>query len=193
MPLLISSLSVVAFALILPFTIIGSWFQFTQPPITFLLILAVFVGTYLALVEAVKTLFYRRHAQKLEKIPIPPRRITYMTPMARSIQSIVAVICLRPEGEITIDSLVSDLRKVSTYPTDPDQINIGLHSLRHAGLVSIDWRKGLIKRQTAMRNYVDKLAKMETWSKTKDEWRATGSLIQARYGKVNPEYEKLLD
>ncbi len=193
LPLLISSLSVVAFALILPFTIIGSWFQFTQPPITFLLILAVFVGTYLALVEAVKTLFYRRHAQKLEKIPVPPRRITYITPMARSIQSIVAVICLRPEGEITIDSLVSDLRKVSTYPTDPDQINIGLHSLRHAGLVSIDWRKGLIKRQTAMRNYVDKLAKMETWSKTKDEWRATGSLIQARYGKVNPEYEKLLD
>jgi Mg2+-importing ATPase len=193
MPLLISSLSIVAVALILPFTPIGRWFDFDQRAITFLVILPLFVATYLALVEIVKLLFYPRHGQKLEQIPIPQRAMAYITPTARFLQTAIALICLRFEDEISIDSLLSDLKAMATQPIDSDQVTSGLHSLRHAGFVAIDWKKGMIKRQPAMKNYVDRLVKSEFWSRTKDDWRAAGSLTHRRYGKVNPTYQRFLN
>jgi Mg2+-importing ATPase len=197
LPLIVSSLSVVAFALILPFTLIGRLFGFAQPLseptlMIFMIILVAFVGTYLVLVEVVKGLFYKRHAQKLEQIPIPKRAMAYITPTTRSLQTTIALICLRAEDEISIDSLRSDVKGIATYPIDPDQITQGLHSLRHAGLITIGWQQGIIKRQPAIKNHVDKLTKTGSWSKAKDDWRAANSLIQARYGKINPDYQKLV-
>ncbi|HXX87294.1 MAG TPA: magnesium-translocating P-type ATPase, partial [Candidatus Acidoferrum sp.] len=191
--LLASSLGVVAFALALPFIpFLNSVFGFLPLPISFFLILALFVGLYLSLVELVKGVFYKRHAQKLEQIPIPKRAIAYITPTAGSLQTLVAVICLRSESEISIDSLNNDLKGISTYPVDPDQMTRSLHGLRHAGLITIDWQKGTVKRQPAIKGYVDKLTKSDTWAKTKDDWRAASSMIQTRYGNINPEYEKLI-
>jgi Mg2+-importing ATPase len=197
LPLIISSLGVVAFALILPFTFIGRLFAFAQPfhesaLLTFMIILVAFVGIYLVLVEIVKGLFYKRHAQKLEQIPIPRRAMAYITPTARSLQTTIALICLRLENEISMDSLRNDLKGIATYPIDSDQMTHGLHSLRHAGLITIDWQKGTIKRQPAIKNYVDKLTKTELWTKTKHDWREANSLVHTRYGKINPEYQRLV-
>jgi len=65
-PLLLTSLIVVGVALILPYTILGAWFKFVRPPVTFFVFLIGFVGAYLMLVEVLKRLFYKRYAQRLE-------------------------------------------------------------------------------------------------------------------------------
>jgi len=72
--LLLSSLSIVGFALILPFTPLGDLFHFVKPPLTFFPVLAVLIGTYLMLTEAVKTWFYKRYAYRLEQVLVPKRR-----------------------------------------------------------------------------------------------------------------------
>jgi Mg2+-importing ATPase len=59
--LLLSSLTIVAFDLIMPFTPIGSVFGLVQPPPLFFVILAVLVGIYLLLVEIVKKWFYQKY------------------------------------------------------------------------------------------------------------------------------------
>jgi len=61
-PLLLSSIAIVAFALILPFTPLGAIFKFVELPYTFFIVLAVLIGAYLALVEVVKSWFYGRYA-----------------------------------------------------------------------------------------------------------------------------------
>ncbi|WXG41441.1 MAG: magnesium-translocating P-type ATPase [Candidatus Freyarchaeum deiterrae] len=60
--LTISSLAVVGFALIIPFTPLGALFGFAQPPLLFYIILAGLVGSYLLLVETIKKWFYKRYA-----------------------------------------------------------------------------------------------------------------------------------
>jgi Mg2+-importing ATPase len=59
-PLLFSSLGVVGIALALPFTPLGALFKFVVPPASFLLVLLIFIGSYLALAEVLKRWFYRR-------------------------------------------------------------------------------------------------------------------------------------
>ncbi len=54
------SLMVVALAVILPFTPLGSYLGFVPPPPLFFLVLAVMVMLYLVIVEQVKRWFYRR-------------------------------------------------------------------------------------------------------------------------------------
>jgi Mg2+-importing ATPase len=72
-PLLLSSLSIVALGLVLPFIPkLGGLFGFEAPPFSFYVILAGLVGAYLILVEVVKKLFYKRYAYRLEQIPVPP-------------------------------------------------------------------------------------------------------------------------
>jgi Mg2+-importing ATPase len=66
--LLISSLSVVAFTLLVPLTPIGDWFQFEDPSITFYLFLFLFVVAYLTLVETLKRFFYKRYAYRIEQV-----------------------------------------------------------------------------------------------------------------------------
>lgn len=65
--LTLTSLSVVIVALILPFTPVGAFFGFIQPPILFLFILAAFVIVYILLVEIVKIFFYRKYSTSLEQ------------------------------------------------------------------------------------------------------------------------------
>ena len=60
--LLLNILVILIVALIIPFTPLGKLFGFTALPVNFLLILAVFIVTYIGLVEAVKVWFYRRYA-----------------------------------------------------------------------------------------------------------------------------------
>lgn len=62
--LLLSSLSVVGVALIMPFTPLGALFEFVEPPFAFFILLAGLIGTYLLLVEIVKNWFYRRYAYR---------------------------------------------------------------------------------------------------------------------------------
>jgi P-type Mg2+ transporter len=49
-------------ALVLPFTVVGTFFSFVALPPRFLLILAAFIVAYLGLVELMKVWFYRRYA-----------------------------------------------------------------------------------------------------------------------------------
>jgi len=75
-PLLISSLIVVTLGILIPLTLIGSWFQFTEPPITFFAFLTAFVGAYLVIVEILKRFFYKQHAHRLEQSIIPKKLYT---------------------------------------------------------------------------------------------------------------------
>ena len=61
--LLLSGLSVVAVALILPLTPLGALFQFTVPPLTFFVFLAGLIVAYILLVDVVKAWFYRKCTQ----------------------------------------------------------------------------------------------------------------------------------
>jgi Mg2+-importing ATPase len=59
MYLVLGALGVVVFALILPFTALGQFFSFVRPPVSFLVILLAFIGTYLGLAEFLKRWFYK--------------------------------------------------------------------------------------------------------------------------------------
>jgi Mg2+-importing ATPase len=65
--MIIAGLSVVTVALLIPYTLLGTLFQFVRPPDTFLIVLALIVGSYLILVEALKRRFIRRHAYRVEQ------------------------------------------------------------------------------------------------------------------------------
>ena len=69
--LVISSVAIVAFALSLPITPLGSLFGFVAPPPLFYVALAILLGAYLLLAEAVKNWFYKRHAYRLEQTLVP--------------------------------------------------------------------------------------------------------------------------
>jgi Mg2+-importing ATPase len=60
--LLLSVSAVVAIAAVLPYTPVGSLLRFTPLPLSLLGTIAFLAVTYLLLVQAVKTWFYRRHA-----------------------------------------------------------------------------------------------------------------------------------
>jgi Mg2+-importing ATPase len=61
-PLVIGVLAVVAIAVALPYTPLGSLLGFIAPPAPLLGAIAFLAATYLLLVQAVKSWFYRRHA-----------------------------------------------------------------------------------------------------------------------------------
>ncbi len=67
-PLVLASLSIVGFALILPFILLGNWFGFVKPPVTFFVFLIVFIVAYLSMVELLKRWFYKRFAYRLEQL-----------------------------------------------------------------------------------------------------------------------------
>jgi Mg2+-importing ATPase len=72
--LLFSSLSIVGFASIVPFTPLGALFGFVEPPLTFFIFLAFLICAYLVLVETVKRWFYTRYAYRLEQVLAPQKR-----------------------------------------------------------------------------------------------------------------------
>ncbi len=71
--LTIMLLSVISFAIIVPFTPIGEFFGFVAPPPAFFLALAGILGAYALLAEAVKRWFYKRNAHRLEQAAVPKK------------------------------------------------------------------------------------------------------------------------
>ncbi len=61
-PLLISVLAIVTVATVLPYTPLGKLLRFTPLPVSLLAVIAFLAVTYLFVVQAVKSWFYRRHA-----------------------------------------------------------------------------------------------------------------------------------
>jgi Mg2+-importing ATPase len=191
--LVLSAFSIVAAALIIPFTPLGPPFGFVQPPSAFFLILAGLVGTYVVLAQVVKDWFYRRYAYKLEQVLIPKRRALYLSRTARLVQSMVAIISLRMEAELSIDSIIEDLKLTVPYPIDPDQVTKNLQHLRRTGLVSADWSRRTVKREPALREYVVKnVLAGEMWPTIMDDWNGIASALQKKYGRVNEEYRRNL-
>jgi Mg2+-importing ATPase len=192
--LLLSSFVIVGFALIMPFTLIGDLFDFVMPPAAFFGVLALLLVAYLALAEVVKNWFYKRHAYRLEQVLIPKRRVAfYLSRTARLVQDMVAVICLRFEKEISIDSLLEDLSRSVSYPVESNQVLQSLQHLRRGGLISVDWHRRIIKREGPMKEYVTKrVMASEMWSTMIEDWLKINKAVQDTYGKVNMEYQELL-
>ena len=61
-PLLISVLAIVTVATVLPYTPVGKLLRFTPLPLSLLVAIAFLAVTYLFVVQAVKSWFYRKHA-----------------------------------------------------------------------------------------------------------------------------------
>lgn len=193
--LLVSSFSVLAFALLIPLTPLGPLFQFVEPPSLFYAFLVGYVAAYLVLVEVVKKWFYKRYYSLLEQVSVPKREAQpFLSKTAELVQDMVAVISLHPESEIAIDSLLEDLKMSVSYSIEPEQIVHGLNHLRRAGVISVDWHRRTIERLKTMNDYVEKyVSKEPLWQKISGNWRAIGSLIQAKYQKANPDFKKLIE
>jgi Mg2+-importing ATPase len=65
--LIISSFTIVGAAILIPYTIIGAWFDLIALPPSFYLFLVGFTVTYLLLVETMKRWFYKRYIRHLDK------------------------------------------------------------------------------------------------------------------------------
>ena len=189
--LLFSSISIIAFALIIPYTPLGEIFRFVKPPSTFYIALAAILGAYIALVEIVKSWFYKRYGYRLEQTLIPPKKMgIYLTKTAKLTQNIIAVICLRPEDEITVDSLLEDLERNLGHPLDHHQVGHTIQHLKRAGLISFEWRQRKIKREKPLKEYVTKqLMTSELWPKIAQDWHKISIIIKEKHGKVNQEYQ----
>ncbi|MGB9676765.1 MAG: cation transporting ATPase C-terminal domain-containing protein, partial [Candidatus Bathyarchaeales archaeon] len=192
--LLLSSVAIIAFALILPYTPLGTIFQFEKPPATFFIALAAILGLYLAMAEIVKGWFYKRYGYRLEQALIPPRKIgIYFSKTAKLVHNMVAVICLRFEGEISIDSLVEDLKECLGYPLDAEQIFHNLNHMRRGGLISINWHERIVKREKAMKEYVMRHVMGELWPRIAGYWMRASEVLKLKYGRLNSEYLELLN
>jgi len=190
--LLLSSLSTVAAAIIIPYTPLGGLFHFEPPPPLFYAFLALFIAVYLFLAEVVKKWFYRRHAYRIEQALVPKRKIFYLSKSARLVQDVAAVVCLREENEISFDSLIEDLSRSLNYPIEPDRVYQSLQYLRRGGLVDVDWHSQRIKRAGIIKEYITKrIATSPTWSLAYDDWLRINRTIQEKYGKANPDFQDL--
>jgi len=192
--LLISSFAIIAIALIIPFTFVGEqYFGFVQPPFAFLAVLTLLIVAYLLLAECVKRWFYKRNLYRIEQVLIPKRRVFYLSRNARLVQDIVAVVCLRAEQEISVESLIEDLQRSVSHPVDSDQVLQSLHHLRRGGVITVDWRKRIVKREGVMKDYVRKqVVESEIWSTVFEDWLKIGKSIKDRYGRLNTDFEGLL-
>jgi len=191
--LAIMLLAVISFAIIVPYTPVGEFFGFVPPPPAFFLALAGILGAYALLAEAVKKWFYKRNAHRVEQVLVPKRKTVYSDKKVRFMQDMVAVISLRFETEISIDSLIDDLKSALDYPIDSDRMVRNLQHLRRLGLVGLDWQKRTIKREQFLKEYVkENIVEGEMWSTLAEDWRRINAAIQNRRGKVDAEYQALL-
>jgi Mg2+-importing ATPase len=192
--LVFSSLAIIALAVIIPFTAFGEiYFKFTPLPLEFFAILAGLVVAYLGVGEVAKYWFYKRNAYRVEQVLVPKKRGLYLSRRARLVQDIIAVICLRVEDEISIDSLIEDLTRSLNYPINPDEVAQNLHHLRRTGLISINWHTRTIHRQGTIYDYVTKYVETQAiWPMVHEDWVRINKAIFDRYGEVNTEYSELL-
>jgi hypothetical protein len=191
--LVLMLLSVISFALIMPYTPVGAFFGFVPPPPAFYLALAGILGAYALLAEIVKKWFYKRNANLLEQIRVVKVRTVFSDRSVRFMQDVIAVISLNPEEEFTIESLTADLNSAINYPINQNQLVRNLQYLRHNGLISVDWNKRMIKREKTLQEYVKtKIISGPTWADTNEDWRKINAVLLNKWGKVNSEYQKLL-
>ena len=191
--LAISSLSVVAAALVIPYTPIGPVFKFAPLPPLFYVLLALMVVTYLLLAEVVKKWFYKRHAYRIEQTLVPKRKTFYLSRSARLVQDTAAVICLRPENDISFNSLIQDLTGSINYPIETDRVYQSLQYLRRGGLIDVDWHNGVIKRTGSIKEYITKqVFNSRMWPLITDDWIHISRSIQEKYGKINPDFQDFL-
>jgi Mg2+-importing ATPase len=189
--LILSSLVIILFALLVPFTPLGGIFGFVSLPVLFYAILAIILVTYLLVAEVVKGLFYRQHAYRLEQA-LAPKRALYVTKSEKLLQDVIVTISLRDEEEITIGSLTDDLNHVLGYPINTNQLKKNIQYLRRSGLITGNWREGTIKRESSLGEYVQKsVINGPAWANISVEWEKIHNYILDKYGKVNPEYEEL--
>jgi P-type Mg2+ transporter len=192
--LTISSFAIVAVAIIIPYTFIGQqYFGFIRPPLMFFPVLLGLVGAYLVLAELVKRWFFKRNSFRVEQVLVPKKRGLFFSRTARLVQDIVAIICLRSEEEISIDSMLQDLTSSVNYPINPDEVIQNLHHLRRTGLISIDWHNRMIKRSRSIKDYVNKYVVAQTiWPTVLEDWIHVSQTVQGKYGSINQEYAELL-
>ena len=191
--LLASSLSIIGFAIILPFTPLGQLFGFVPPPPEFFVALAIILGAYLLLADVVKRWFYKRNAYRLEQVLIPKRKPFYLNRSAKFMQDMLAVLSLRFEEEISINSLSEDLNSVITYPINPNEVERNLQHFRRLGIINVDWHTRMIKRENPLKEYVKKtVIESEMWPTIAEDWTKISAAIQNRRGAVNVEYQELL-
>ncbi len=191
--LAIMLLSVISFAIIVPYTPVGSFFGFVPPPPAFFLALAGILGAYAVLAETVKKWFYKRYGNRVEQVLVPKRKTIYSSRNAKFMKDMIAMISLRFEDEFSVDSLTEDLKDVLTYPVNLEQMIRNLQHLRRTGLVSIDWQKRTIKREKPLKEYVRKnVIDDKTWSAVVEDWRKINSALQQKRHNANAEYQELL-
>jgi hypothetical protein len=191
--LALSSLSVVAAALIIPYTAVGRLFRFVPPPPLFYVALLLMIVTYLLLAEVVKKWFYKRHAFRIEQVLVPKRKALYLSKNTRLAQDIAAVVCLRQENEISLDSLLEDLSRSLNYPIDSDLVYQNLQHLRRGGLIDVDWHNRVIKRNGSIKEYITKqVVASQMWPLIFDDWLRINRTIQEKYGKANPDFQDIL-
>ena len=191
--LVVSCLAVVAVALVLPYTAVGKLFSFYPPPAEFYLALVLMIGAYLFLAEVVKRWFYKRYAFRIEQALVPRRKGFYLSKNARLVQDIAAEVCLRQENEISLDSLLEDLTRSVNYPVDADRVYQNLQHLRRGGLIDVDWHTRVIKRTGPIKEYITKqVITSPMWALVVDDWIRINKTIQAKYGKVNPDFKDIL-
>ncbi len=190
--LMISSLAIVAFSLLVPFTPLGALFGFVEPPLLFYVALVILLGSYLVLAEVVKNWFYKRHGYRLEQTLVP-KRTYYVTRTAKLMQDMIATISLRVEDEFTIESLTDDLNSVITYPINSNLMARNLQYLRRSGLISVDWNRRTIKREKSLSEYVKKsIINSPIWPNIGGDWRKINNVLLNKHGTVNAEYQQLL-
>jgi P-type Mg2+ transporter len=190
--LLISSLSIVAFALVVPLTPLGDLFGFVAPPPLFYVALVILLGAYLTLAELVKNWFYKRHAYRIEQVLVP-KRAFYIARTTKLMQDMIAILSLRAEDEFSIASLTDDLNSGIPYPINSNQMTRNLQYLRRLGLISVDWNKKTIKREKSLVEYVKKsIISGPLWPSVSEDWRRINSILLNKHGAVNVEYQQSL-
>jgi len=190
--LLISGIIIIAFALILPFTPLGSVFGFVEPPPFFFAALTLLLIAYLVVVELVKGWFYKRYAYRLEQVLLPKRAL-YVAKAEKLEQDIIAIISLRQEDEVSIDSLTDDLDSVITYPINSKHVLRSLQNIKRGGLITLNRKTRMVKREEVLGEYVKKtIIGGPMWSKISEDWHKINTLLLNKYGSVNSEYQELL-
>ncbi len=127
----------------------------------------------------------------MEQVLIPKRKPFYLTRSAKFMQDMVAVLSLRLEDEISIDSLLEDLNSVLTYPINQNELFRNLQHLRRAGIINVNWHTRKIKREKPLKEYVKKnVIESDMWPTIAEDWMKISASIQNKRGAVNSEYQE---
>ena len=130
---------------------------------------------------------------RVEQVLVPKRKTIYSSRTVKFMQDMVAVISLRFEDEISIESLTEDLNAALNYPYSPDQIVRNLQHLQRSSLVKVDWQRRMIKREKALSEFVKKnVINRETWSNIAADWKKISTFIQSKHKTINNEYQNFL-